>query len=40
MPISGRLMMTSIRLPIHIEVIMPQNSSGRSVMIAVPGAMP
>ena len=32
--------MTSIRLPIHMLAIMPQNNSGRSVMTAVPGAMP
>ena len=32
--------MTSIRLPIHIEAIMPQNSSGRSVITCGPGWMP
>ncbi len=40
MPISGRLMTISIRLPNHMLATMPQNSSGRSVRIAVPGAMP
>ena len=40
MPISGRLMITSIRLPIHMLAIMPQNSCGRSVMICGPGWMP
>ena len=33
-------MMTSIALPIHIEAIIPQNRFGRSLMSAVPGAMP
>ena len=28
MPISGRLMITSIRLPSHMLAIMPQNSCG------------
>ena len=28
MPISGRLMTSSIRLPIHMEATMPQNRSG------------
>ena len=39
-PTSGRLMMSSIRLPIHIEAIMPQNSSGCLVMTCGPGTMP
>ena len=33
MPMSGRLMITSIRLPIHMLAIMPQNMPGRSLMI-------
>ena len=40
MPISGRLMTISIRLPIHIEAIMPQNRSGLSVITLGPGTMP
>jgi len=32
--------MISIRLPTHMLATMPQNSSGRSEMMAVPGAMP
>ena len=40
MPIIGRLMTTSIRLPIHIEAIMPQNRSGFLVMTSGPGWMP
>ncbi len=40
MPIIGRLMMTSIRLPIHIEAIMPQKRSGFLVMTSGPGWMP
>ena len=32
--------MTSIRLPIHIEAIMPQNRSGFLVMTSGPGWMP
>ena len=40
MPTSGRLMTTSIRLPIHIEAIMPQNSSGCLVITCGPGTMP
>src|SRR5450759_3300793 len=40
MPISGRFRITSIRLPIHMLVIMPQKSSGRSVITCGPGAMP
>ena len=40
MPISGRLRTTSIRLPIHIETIIPQNSSGCSVITDGPGGMP
>ena len=39
-PTSGRLMMTSIRLPSHIDAIMPQNSSGCLVMTCGPGTMP
>ena len=39
-PTSGRLMTTSIRLPIHIEAIMPQNSSGCLVITCGPGTMP
>jgi hypothetical protein len=33
-------MTTSIRLPIHIDAIMPQNSSGCLVMTWGPGTMP
>ena len=40
MPISGRLRITSIRLPTHIEAIIPQNSCGLSVITCGPGAMP
>ena len=40
MPIIGRLMTTSIRLPTHIEAIMPQNRSGFLVMTSGPGWMP
>src|SRR5260221_6970279 len=40
MPIIGRLMTTSIKLPIHIEAIMPQNRSGFLVMTSGPGWMP
>ena len=40
MPISGRLMTSSIRLPIHMEATMPQNRSGRLSITAAPGAMP
>ena len=40
MPIIGRLMTTSMRLPIHIEAIMPQNRSGFLVMTSGPGWMP
>src|SRR5436190_7812280 len=40
MPIIGRLMMTSMKLPIHIEAIMPQNRSGFLVMTSGPGWMP
>ena len=36
-PISGRLRTTSIRLPIHIEAMMPQNSAGCSVATFGPG---
>ena len=37
MPIIGRLMITSIRLPIHIEATRPQNRSGLLVITAEPG---
>ena len=40
MPISGRLMTSSIRLPIHIEATMPQNRLGRSVITCGPGWIP
>ncbi len=40
MPTSGRLMTTSIRLPSHIDAIMPQNNSGCLVMTCGPGTMP
>ncbi|OJU36890.1 MAG: hypothetical protein BGN94_04130 [Rhizobiales bacterium 68-8] len=40
MPISGRLMTSSIRLPIHIEAIRPQNSAGCSRTTSSPGWMP
>ena len=40
MPISGRLMTSSIRLPIHIDATMPQNRVGRSVITCGPGWMP
>ena len=40
MPTSGRLMTTSIRLPTHIEAIMPQNRSGALVITCGPGMMP
>jgi hypothetical protein len=33
-------MMTSIRLPSHIEAIMPQNSSGCLIITCGPGTMP
>ncbi|MNJ63622.1 hypothetical protein D3C77_595370 [compost metagenome] len=39
MPISGRFRITSIRLPIHIEAIRPQNSSGWLVITCGPGWM-
>src|SRR3712207_2002184 len=39
MPISGRLRITSIRLPTHIETIRPQNSVGLLVMTCGPGWM-
>ncbi|MNL41176.1 hypothetical protein D3C87_1635750 [compost metagenome] len=32
--------MTSKRLPIHIEAMMPQNSAGCSLMTLGPGVMP
>ena len=37
---SGRLRITSIRLPTHIEAIIPQNNWGLSVITWGPGAMP
>ncbi len=40
MPIIGRLMMTSIALPIHMLAIMPQNSAGWDVITCGPGVMP
>ena len=40
MPISGRLMTTSIRLPSHMLAMMPQNNSGCCVITCGPGAMP
>ncbi len=40
MPTSGRLMTISIRLPIHIEAIMPQTSSGCFCITCGPGTMP
>src|ERR671916_381519 len=40
MPTSGRLMMSSIRLPIHMEAIMPQNRFGFLVITCGPGMMP
>ena len=40
MPTSGRLMMISIRLPIHIEAIMPQTRSGCFCITCGPGTMP
>ena len=39
-PISGRFRTSSIRLPIHIETMRPQNSAGCSVMTDGPGWMP
>jgi len=39
-PTSGRLMTRSSRLPIHIDTISPQNSSGCCVITCGPGAMP
>src|SRR5574343_1078646 len=39
MPISGRFRMTSIALPIHMEAIRPQNSSGLLVITCGPGWM-
>src|SRR3989304_5405142 len=38
MPMSGRFSTTSIRLPTHIEAIMPQKSCGLSVITCGPGA--
>ena len=40
MPTSGRLMTSNIRLPIHIEAIMPQNRLGFLVITPGPGTMP
>ena len=39
MPMSGRFKITSMALPIHIEAIRPQNSSGLLVMTCGPGWM-
>ncbi|MNS88885.1 hypothetical protein D3C72_1228770 [compost metagenome] len=39
MPISGRFSTISIRLPIHIEAIRPQNSAGLLVITCGPGWM-
>src|SRR5215510_9742747 len=39
-PTSGRLSTTSIRLPIHMLAIRPQNSSGRCAITSGPGWMP
>ena len=39
MPISGRFRITSIRLPIHIEQISPQNSVGLLDITCGPGWM-
>ena len=40
MPTSGRLMMISIRLPIHIDATTPQNRAGCLVITCGPGWMP
>ena len=40
MLMSGRFRITSIRLPTHIEAIMPQKRSGFCVITCGPGAMP
>ncbi|MNY53873.1 hypothetical protein D3C86_1896720 [compost metagenome] len=40
MPISGRLRMTSSRLPSHIETMRPQNSCGWSPIMRGPGCTP
>ena len=40
MPIIGRLITTSIRLPTHMLATMPQNRSGRLVITSGPGSMP
>ena len=40
MPIIGRLSTISMKLPIHIETMMPQNSAGCSVITDGPGWMP
>src|SRR3546814_6693224 len=39
-PTSGRLRMTSIRLPIHMLAMSPQNNVGRSTITIGPGAIP
>jgi hypothetical protein len=39
MPIIGRFKMISMALPIHIEAIRPQNSSGLLVITCGPGWM-
>ncbi|MCY1238625.1 hypothetical protein D9M72_513750 [compost metagenome] len=39
-PINGRLITTSIRLPIHIEAMMPQKSAGCSDATFGPGTIP
>src|SRR5664279_73764 len=39
MPISGRLRMTSIALPTHIDAISPQNRPGLDVITCGPGWM-
>ena len=39
MPIKGRFKITSIKLPIHIEAIKPQNNSGLLVITWGPGWM-
>ena len=39
MPISGRFSTTSIRLPIHIDAISPQNNPGLDVITCGPGWM-
>ena len=39
-PMSGRFRSTSIRLPTHIETMMPQKSAGSSLITLGPGVMP